>query len=114
MKKNRILSLALAALLLAPAVGLAGQDGRFARLRERAEVRREMRDLARERVRERAEIRREQRRLRNEFRWRAPNAYRDLHDLHDRYYRHAYRDAVRDALRETRRALRDAYRWNRW
>ena len=111
MKKNRILSLALAALLLAPAVGLAGQDGRFARLRERAEVRREMRDLARERVRERAGIRREQRRLRNEFRWRAPNAYRDLRD---RYYRHAYRDAVRDALRETRRALRDAYRSYRW
>jgi hypothetical protein len=111
MKKNRILSLALAALLLAPAVGLAGQDGRFARLRERAEVRREMRDLARERVRERAGIRREQRRLRNEFRWRAPNAYRGLRD---RYYRHAYRDAARDALRETRRALRDAYRSYRW
>jgi len=111
MKQNRILSLALAALLLAPAVGLAGQDGRFDRLRDRAELRREMRDLARERVRERAEIRREQRRLRNELRWRGPNAYRGLRD---RYYRHAYRDAVRDALRETRRALRDAYRSYRW
>ena len=99
MKKTMILSLALAAVLLAPAVGLAGQDGRFARLRERAEVRREMSDLARERVRERAGIRREQRRPRNEFRWRALIAYRD---------------AVRDALRETRRALRDAYRSHRW
>src|SRR5258705_7686786 len=68
MEKSRILSFALAALLLTPAVGLAGQGDRFDRLRERAEFRREMRDLARERVRERAEIRREQTRLRKEFR----------------------------------------------
>ena len=110
MKTNRILSVALAALLLAPAAGLAGQDDRFDRLRDRAELRREMRDLARERVRERAEIRREQMRLRHEFGWRARHAYRDAHDRFGR----AYRDAVRDALRETRRALRDAYRWHRW
>ena len=105
MKKSIIPSLALAALLLAPAATSAGQDDRVERLRERAEFRREMRDLTRERFRARADVRRERMRLKNEFRWHTRDTYRGVHE----HYFHAYRDTVREALRETRRALREAF-----
>jgi hypothetical protein len=109
MNKNVILPLALAALLLMPSAGFSGQDDRFERLRERAQVRREMRDLARERFRTRADVGHERMRLRSEVRGRVREALRGFHG-HDRQ---AYRDTVRDALRTARRALRDAFR-DRW
>jgi hypothetical protein len=112
MTKGIILSLALTAVLavtavcLVPSTGWAGQDDRVERLRNRAEFRREMRDLARERVRDRAEVRRELMRLRSEFRWHARDASRGIHD----WSGHDYRDSVRDAMREMRRALHEAFR----
>jgi len=56
MKTTIILSVALTALFLAPAIGRASQDGRYERLHERAEFRREMREQTRDRIHARAEV----------------------------------------------------------
>ena len=90
---------ALVALMLAPAAGLAAHRfdrlDRYDRAQLRAEIRREMCDVAREHHQLRDEIR------------------RDLHRAGDSYrraWRDSTRDAYREAMRETRRAIREAYR----
>ena len=103
MSNRTTLWVVLVTLLVAPAVGLAAQRfdrlDRYDRARLRAEIHREMRDVAGERHRLRDEIRRELRRARE--------SYRHAWD-------HTTRDAYREALRETRRALREALRDYRW
>jgi hypothetical protein len=111
----RIKMLAAAALLLVPAVAGAGQFDRTD-ARERAEIRRELREIDRERYRARAEVRRERLRTlaeirRDRLRMRAElrRAFREPD-----WGRQAIRRALRDAKRDARRAVRDARRAWRW
>ena len=97
MTRRFTLIVGLAVLLMAPAVARAGQDGRSAWRWERAEIRRELRDAARERHRAFADALREWR-LEARGRWKA-----------DRWWRSA-RDGSRREYREARRAWREALR----
>jgi hypothetical protein len=99
MSNRTTLWVVLVTLLVAPAVGLAAQRfdrlDRYDRARLRAEIHREMRDVARERHRLREEIRRELRHAGDSYRY---------------AWGHTARDAYREAMRETRRAMREALR----
>ena len=88
----------LAVLLITP-MASAGQDGRWDRWRERAEIRRELREASGERHRAAAEARRE-RRIERADRQRAAREVR----------RERYRREYPEALREARRASREALR----
>jgi hypothetical protein len=109
--QHGIKMLALGALLLVPAVAGAGQFDR-ADARERAEIRRELREANRERYRAQSEVRREWRRTRAEMRRALSRTRAELRRAFresDRG-RLAFRRALRDGRHDARRALRDARR----
>ena len=100
MTRRFTLVVGLAVLLMAPAVAGAGQDGRSAWRRERAEIRRELRDAARERHRAFDALR--EWRLEARGRWKADRWWRSARDGSRREYR--------EARREARRAWHEALR----
>ena len=101
-------------MLLAPAVR-AGQDWRWETYRERAEIRRQVREAARERYRDdryRGDRYRDDRFWRGFSRDAYRREYRQAAREAQLEARHAAREArwaARDAAREVRRALRDAW-----
>ena len=120
--KHTVTILSLTAALLTPVIVAAGPFDRVDRwrLRERAEIRREQREIARERRLAMQETRREERRALSEMRReraRARDEFRRAFRYPD-WSRQSIRDAIRDARRSIRQAVRDARRatrryWNR-